>query len=59
MRWQMDNTKYFTREEVVILFSKVKELDQQDKLHGREKWRKIWMLVNFVFNTGCRVSETR
>ena len=59
MSWTIGPDKYLREDEIQILFKRTEDLATIDKSRGRQSWQKVWMLIDLLFHTGCRVNEVR
>ena len=57
MGWSLRRDKYLTRDEVLTLRRVVEDRALADLARGRCTWVRNWAVIDFVSQTGLRVSE--
>lgn len=57
MAWQLDRNRYMSREEVRRLRGTIEDRANADLAKGRRTWVRNWAIIDFVTQTGLRVSE--
>jgi len=55
--WSLSEEKVMTEEEVKLLRQTIEEKAIVDKIRGRMTYQRLWLLVDLLTSTGCRICE--
>lgn len=57
--YKIDRWKFFSEKEKNKLLRIAKERSELDRMHGRIRWIKRWMLIDLLMRSGLRIMEVQ